>query len=255
MKTPLRLCHAPAGVAVGHKDILIVVRALFQRNGNHVRPPLIVVEHLVVLGKAVVGQVAVQIDLSAFDLWHVELEMCDEIVALCGVIHVVAVAHEETAVLVLIVDVVAALLVGHDCGMIIWLVVAHALHVHRRHILIKNLKTAVFVAGGEYQIPVVLIKQLGGAHITRTPYIHTCVPTAVLKYHWTEFLLWPVDIVVEIIDADAHLLMTGILVDVGVWSDGQRGLYTTVQYREAGACNRLVVAVLHDIDDKIAAHL
>ena len=110
-----------------------------------------VVFHPVRLLHAVVGQVAKQIHIPSCHLRHLQGEMCEEVVTLRVVRHVLSITHIVATVLVFIVHVHGALLVCVEQGMVVCVVILHAVHPHGRHILAQNLETPVLIARRKYQ--------------------------------------------------------------------------------------------------------
>ena len=139
-----------------------------------------VVFHLVVRVDAVVCEVAVEVYI-AFGNWrHLQGEVGHEVVARGVCVGVVAVAQEEASVLVFVVEIVCALFVYEEVGMVVCVVKFHAVNPHGGGVGVEHLEASIFVACIEDESSVVVEDELVDLHVRWLDVRDMGVPSPIL---------------------------------------------------------------------------
>ena len=168
--------------------------------------------------EAAVGQVAVDIYVHVGDRKHLQFEMNHGIVGLHVRIGSVVFAHKEAPVLGLVVAVGDAVArSGHvQHVVIVGVDVFHVGHPHARICELHRLHAAVFVAGGENQLRIMLEDGAVARHPQRMGDHDRIVGASVLADHHAQVVVDVADGVAVGINREIHLLVGAVEVDVGL---------------------------------------
>ena len=159
-----RLSHA---FTVLHKQILIVIRPLFQWQRDFILMLHEVIFHLVFICQSSVGQIPMQIEVSTRDLRNGKPKMRDVVLTFRFAIYIVGIPHVVPAVLVLVEDIVHALLIRHHESMIVRIFISHRIDTHGGHMVVQHFEASVFVARRKNQVPIMIENQRVGFQIRR----------------------------------------------------------------------------------------
>ena len=193
--------------------------------------------------EAVIGPGTIEVDLAVLSR-RLEREMRLDILTLCIDIHVVGVADAESAVGILIVEVVGTWLVGEDPCMILFAVPAYPLQAHGGVRGVEGLKLMILVSTGEDKFAVMVPCHAVGPDILWLGVVDTVVPPSVLQHNGLDLRGWRRDTVGAEVETDAQLLVTVIDVDVRVCRLRHRALHRLFRHHETSLEHRRVVVIL-----------
>ena len=142
--------------------------------------------------------------------------MGEEVISLSINVFGKVIADEEAPVVIGIEAIGTALSIGHQNGVIIWLVEVNFVHILRTVVHVDNFKTAELVVSVKDEVLVMLILQHARTDVGGLNICHCHVGPIVLADNHFKLLSRTFDGVVGMSDAKRHLLVRGIGVHIGV---------------------------------------
>ena len=239
--------------AVGDVEVHVVVGSLLEELHGFVHLRLRVVGHAAGRIEPPVCECPLQVEAAIMEgrIVPCQGEVYEDVVGLGVVVLRLVVADEVASVLVHVITVVAPAFVGEQHGMVIRVEEAHMVHSLCGIMHVGQFEAAVFVACVEDEAAVMHVLQLPRLLVGGRDAGHHVVPPLVLEHLHFHFRCRVADVVIVVVDAEAHLLVGAVGVDVGVAAHGGGDAHLLLHYGEAGVQYMLAAVVVivnaHDV--------